>query len=124
MFFLGSFLSGHDEAREREGRRPVPFPMINPKWGQDWIDAPIDGYMISKKPKNLEGAKKLVTFLGGAKATDLYLAINSGNLGANKRANTSKYSPLQRKGAKLIVSTNRIAPDAWTATRVPTSRRR
>jgi multiple sugar transport system substrate-binding protein len=86
-----------------------PFPMINPKWGQDSIDAPIDGYMISKKPKNLEGAKKLVAFLGSAKAIDLYLAINSGNLGANKRTNTSKYSPLQKKGAKLIASTKHIA---------------
>ena len=37
-----------------------PFPAINPKWGQDSIDAPIDGFMISKKPKNSSGAKKLL----------------------------------------------------------------
>ena len=62
---------------------PVPGRSIR-KWGQDSIDAPIDGYMISKKPKNLEAPKKLVGFLGTAPAIDAYLAINSGNLGANK----------------------------------------
>ena len=109
MFFLGSFLTGAMKPANAKDVDLFPFPMINPKWGQDSIDAPIDGYMISRKPKNLEGAKKLVGFLGSAKATDLYLAINSGNLGANKHTNTSKYSPLQKKGAKLIASTKHIA---------------
>ena len=83
--------------------------MINPKWGQDSIDAPIDGYMISKKPKNLDGAKKLVGFLGTAPAIDAYLKINSGNLGSNKHTNTATYSPLQKKEAKLIAATKNIA---------------
>jgi multiple sugar transport system substrate-binding protein len=109
MFFLGSFLTGAMKPANAKDVDLFPFPMINSKWGQDSIDAPIDGYMISKKPKNLDGAKKLVTFLGSAKATDLYLAINSGNLGANKHTNTSKYSPLQKKGAKLIAGTKNIA---------------
>ncbi len=109
MYFLGSFLTGAMKPANAKDVDLFPFPMINPKWGQDSIDAPIDGYMISKKPKNLEGAKKLVGFLGTAKATDLYLAINSGNLGANKHTNTARYSPLQKKGAKLIASTKHIA---------------
>ena len=65
--------------------------------------------MISKKPKNLDGAKKLVGFLGTAPAIDAYLKINSGNLGSNKHTNTSAYSPLQKKEAKLIAATKNIA---------------
>ena len=99
--------------------------MINPKWGQDSIDAPIDGYMISKKPKNVWTApKKLVGFLGTAPAIDAYLKINSGNLGSNKRTNTAKYSPLQKKEAKLIAARPRTSRSTWTATRGPTSPRR
>jgi multiple sugar transport system substrate-binding protein len=109
MFFLGSFLTGAMKPANAKDIDLFPFPMINPKWGRDSIDAPIDGYMISKKPKNVDGAKALVTFLGSAHATDLYLAINSGNLGANKHTNTSKYSALQKKGAKLIAGTKNIA---------------
>ena len=26
-----------------------PYPSINPKWGQDSLDAPIDGFMLSKQ---------------------------------------------------------------------------
>ncbi len=109
MFLLGGFLTGAMKPANAKDIDFFPFPVINPRWGQDSIDAPIDGYMVSKNPKNMDGAKKLVGFLGTAPATDAYLAINSGNLGANRHTNTSKYSPLQKKSAKLIASTKHIA---------------
>jgi multiple sugar transport system substrate-binding protein len=109
MFLLGGFLTGAMKPANAKDVDFFPFPVINPRWGQDSIDAPIDGYMISKKPKNLDGAKKLVGFLGTAPAIDAYLKINSGNLGSNRRTNTSKYSPLQKKEAKLIAATKHIA---------------
>jgi multiple sugar transport system substrate-binding protein len=109
MFFLGSFLTGAMKPANQPDIDLFPFPAVNPKWGQDSIDAPIDGYMLSKKPKNLAGAKALVGFLGTAPAIDAYLKLNSGNLGANKGTNTAKYSPLQKKGAKLIAATKNIA---------------
>jgi len=43
------------------------------------------------------------------RAIDAYLKINSGNLGSNRRTNTAKYSPLQKKEAKLIAATKHIA---------------
>ncbi len=109
MFFLGGFLTGAMQPANAKDIDFFAFPSINPKWGQDSIDAPIDGYMISKSPKNLAGAKKLVEFLGTAPAIDAYLKINSGNLGSNKHTNTSAYSPLQKKEAKLIAATKNIA---------------
>ena len=109
MFFLGSFLTGAMKPENAKDVDLFPFPSINAKWGQDSIDAPIDGYMVSKKPKNLAAAKALVGFLGTAPAIDAYLKINSGNLGANKHTNTAAYSSLQKKGAKLIASTKHIA---------------
>jgi multiple sugar transport system substrate-binding protein len=109
MFLLGGFLTGAMKPANAKDIDFFPFPVINPKWGQDSIDAPIDGYMISKRPKNLDGAKQLVGFLGTAPAIDAYLAINSGNLGSNRHTNTSKYSPLQKKEARLIAATKHIA---------------
>jgi len=109
MFFLGSFLTGAMKPANAKDVDLFPFPIINPKWGQDSIDAPIDGNMLSKKPKNIDAAKKLVAFLGSAPALNAYLKINSGNLGTNKHTNTSAYTPLQRKGARLIASTKHIA---------------
>ena len=109
MFLLGGFLTGAMKPANAKDVDFFPFPVINPRWGQDSIDAPIDGYMVSKSPKNLDGAKKLVGFLGTAPAIDAYLKINSGNLGSNRRTNTAKYSPLQKKEAKLIAATKHIA---------------
>ena len=109
MFLLGGFLTGAMKPANAKDVDFFPFPVINPRWGQDSIDAPIDGYMVSKRPKNIDGAKKLVGFLGTAPAIDAYLKINSGNLGSNRRTNTAKYSPLQKKEAKLIAATKHIA---------------
>jgi multiple sugar transport system substrate-binding protein len=109
MFLLGGFLTGAMKPANAKDVDFFPFPMINPKWGRDSIDAPIDGYMVSKHPKNIDGAKKLVGFLGTAPAIDAYLKLNSGNLGSNKHTNTSAYSPLQKKEAKLIAQTKHIA---------------
>ena len=73
MFLLGGFLTGAMKPANAKDVDFFPFPVINPRWGQDSIDAPIDGYMVSKSPKNLDGAKKLVGFLGTAPAIDAYL---------------------------------------------------
>jgi hypothetical protein len=70
--------------------------------GQDSIDAPIDGFMLAKKPKNLDGAKKLIGYFGTAQAINIYNPLNPGNLAVNKHANKSHYSPLQKKEAALI----------------------
>ena len=86
-----------------------PYPSINPKWGQDSIDAPIDGFMLSKKPKNLAGAKALLTYLGSAAAANTYLASDPNDVGANRGTSTAKYTPLQKKAALLIAGSKHIA---------------
>jgi multiple sugar transport system substrate-binding protein len=109
MFLLGGFVVSNFQPANAPDVDFFPFPMINPKWGQDSIDAPIDGYMLSKAPKNLDGAKKLVGYFGTAQAINTYLPLNPGNLGVNKHTNTSKYTPLQKKEAALIAATPHIA---------------
>ena len=100
MFLLGGFLTGAMKPANAKDVDFFPFPVINPRWGQDSIDAPIDGYMISKSPKNMDGAKKLVGFLGTAPAIDAYLKINSGNLGSNRRTNTVQVLAAAEEGGE------------------------
>jgi multiple sugar transport system substrate-binding protein len=109
MFLLGGFVVSNFKPENVADVDFFPFPAINPKWGQDSIDAPIDGYMISKSPKNLAGAKALVGYLGTAQAINLYLPLNPGNLAANKNADKSHYTALQKKEAALIAKTKHIA---------------
>jgi multiple sugar transport system substrate-binding protein len=109
MYLLGGFLTSNFQPKNQPDIDFFPFPVVNPKWGQDSIDAPIDGYMLSKHPANITGAKKLVGYFGTAQAINIYLPLNPGNLAANKLANKSKYTPLQKKEAALIAATPHIA---------------
>ena len=85
------------------------FPTINSKYGQDAVEAPIDGFMLSKSPKNLDGAKKLIEFLGSATAANTYLKTDTNDVGTNKNTDTSHYTALQKKCAKFISGAKQIS---------------
>jgi multiple sugar transport system substrate-binding protein len=110
MLLLGTFVGTvyTDKAAHNE-LDFFAFPSINPKWGQDSVEAPIDGFMLSKSPKNPEAAKALLTFLGSAAAANTYLKYDPNNVGTNKKTNTKNYTPLQKKSAKLIASAKHIS---------------
>ena len=74
MYLLGSFVAQQATApADHADLDFFPYPMINSKWGQDSLDAPIDGFLMSKHPKNAAGAKQLLAYLGTAAAENIYL---------------------------------------------------
>jgi multiple sugar transport system substrate-binding protein len=110
MYLLGSFVA--QQATDPADHADIdffPYPVINPKWGQDSLDAPIDGYLMSKHAKNADGAKQLLKFLGSAAAENTYLKTDANDVGAAKNASTAHYNTLQKKAAKLIASAKHIA---------------
>ena len=98
MFLLGGFVVSNFKTANQADVDFFPFPVINSKWGQDSIDAPIDGYMLSKKPKNLDGAKKLIGYFGTA-AGDQHLppAQPGQPRASNKHANKSTTARCRRR---------------------------
>ncbi len=110
MFLLGSFVGVQftDKAAHAD-LDFFPFPQINPKHGQDSVEAPIDGFMLSRSPSNKDGALKLLEFLGSAQAANTYLKTDSNDVGTNKNTDTSHYTALQKKSAKLISSAKHIS---------------
>jgi multiple sugar transport system substrate-binding protein len=110
MFLLGSFVGTQfTDAAAHADLDFFAFPTINPKYDQDSVEAPIDGFMMSKSPKNKDGATKLLEFLGTATAANTYLKTDSNDVGTNKNTNTSHYTVLQKKCAKLIASAKHIS---------------
>ncbi|MCL7377946.1 ABC transporter substrate-binding protein [Streptomyces sp. 35G-GA-8] len=85
-----------------------PFPEIDPAYGQDAVEAPTDGFMLSRKPKNPDGARKFLEFLGGAKAENLYMGVDPSNVAVNSAATTGSYNALQKKSAELIAGAKHI----------------
>ncbi|QIY93700.1 ABC transporter substrate-binding protein [Streptomyces sp. S1D4-11] len=86
-----------------------PFPEIDATHGQDAVEAPTDGFMLSRRPKNESGAKKFLEFLGGARAEELYMGVDPSNLAVNEKAGTGSYNALQKKSADLIASAKHIS---------------
>ncbi|MGA5200372.1 ABC transporter substrate-binding protein [Streptomyces variegatus] len=85
------------------------FPEIDSAYGQDAVEAPTDGFMLSRSPKNEDGARKFLEFLGGAQAEELYAGVDPSNLGVNEQTSTSSYNDLQKKSAELIGSAENIS---------------
>jgi multiple sugar transport system substrate-binding protein len=103
MMLLGLFIGQQfPEGADRDDLDFFPFPEIDSAVGSDVVEAPIDGFMLSAKPRNESGAKDLLKYLGSAKAEDTYLKSDPNNIGAHNDADTSGYNALQKKAQQLV----------------------
>ena len=116
MYLIGTFLASQfDPTKDPKAQEILDdmdffaFPAIDPAHGQDAVEAPIDGFMMAKAPKNEAGAKALLAALGGAATIDAYLAVDPSVVAANAKANTASYNALQKKSAELVGSAKYIA---------------
>ena len=103
MYVLGSFVAQQfTNKADLDDLDFFPFPEINPQFGQDTVEAPTDGFMVSKAPKNHAGVTKLMEFLGTPEAEQIYLKADSSVVAASSKADTSSYTPLQKKAYDMI----------------------
>jgi multiple sugar transport system substrate-binding protein len=110
MFVLGSFVGTQfTKPADIADLDFFPYPVMNPKYGQQAVEAPIDGFLMSRHAKNAAGAKKLLTYLGSPVAENTYLATDSNDVAVNKHASTAHYNALQKKCAKYIAGAKQIS---------------
>jgi multiple sugar transport system substrate-binding protein len=79
------------------------------KEGRDAVEAPIDGWMLSKKGGDNQAAKDLLAFMGTAEGSNTYQAIDPSNLSLVKDADTSKLTPLNKKCSDVIAGAKNIS---------------
>jgi multiple sugar transport system substrate-binding protein len=109
MYLLGSFVAQQFKAEDLADLDFFAYPTIDSKWGQDAVEAPIDGFMISKKAKNVPGAKELLKYLASAEAQNIYLKTDPSDVGANSKVDASGYNAIQKKSAEFIGSAKQIS---------------
>src|SRR5205823_14467158 len=96
MYLLGSFVAQQaTNAADHADLDFLPYPMINSKWGQDSLDAPIDGYLMPKHAKNVTGAKQLLGFRGTAAAETTSLKTENTDARAAQDPSPAHTAPLQ-----------------------------
>ena len=108
MYLLGLFVTQQMTAN-LDDVDFFTFPEVDSTIGADAIDAPIDGFMMAKKPKNEAGAKALLGYLATGPAEDIYLKSDSSVVGVSSAADTTGYTGLQKKSAEVVQNAKSIA---------------
>ncbi|MEV8567372.1 extracellular solute-binding protein [Streptomyces sp. NPDC051322] len=78
------------------------FPAINPTYGQDYMDAPTDGFMLSKKAKNTVAAKAVLEYIGTGAAEATYLKTDQWDVGLATGLQVPSYNAIQKKSVTEI----------------------
>ena len=109
MYYLGMFVGqAFTDETDREDLDFFPFPEITPEFGQDTIEAPIDGWLMAPEPEDEEAALKLLAWFGSVEGQEAYLKTDPNNVAANTDADTSNYNSLQTKAVELIGQADHI----------------
>ncbi len=110
MYFLGTF------AVEQAGEAGAdvgffPFPLLGTQYdGENAIDAPIDGFMLSANPKNPEAAKAFLKCVATPEAQVAYVTSPGiGSVAVSPQADTSKYTEVQKMSAEVLKTAGNIA---------------
>ena len=110
LYLIGTFLTGQYKVQaDIDDIDFFAFPTIDAKYGQDAVEAPIDGFMMAAKPKNPEAAKEFLAYIGTAAAEEAYLKIDPSNVAANSKASTANYSAIQKKSAEFVGKAKQIS---------------
>jgi multiple sugar transport system substrate-binding protein len=79
-----------------------PFPVINDQYGQDYMDAPTDGFMLPKKAKNPDAAKEVLKYLGTGDAEATFLKTDHWDVGLAQNLQVPTYNDIQKKSVEAI----------------------
>jgi multiple sugar transport system substrate-binding protein len=109
MYLLGMFVGQQFTGAAHEDLDFFNFPEIDSRQGTDSIEAPIDGFMISAKVKNEGRARQMLRFMATPQAQRAYLSVDKSMLASSLKADTSGYTPLQKKAAEFITNAKHIA---------------
>jgi multiple sugar transport system substrate-binding protein len=109
-YLLGSFVAQQfKQGAEQDDLDFFGFPEVDSTIGADAVEAPIDGYMMSKRPKNEAGALKMLSYIGSPEAQNVLVKADPSVVASNGKADTSGYTALQKKSAEFVASAKSIA---------------
>ena len=86
-----------------------PYPTINATYGQDYMDAPADGFILPKKRKNGGSAKKVLEYIGTGPAESAYLKTDQWDVGLATNISTANYDAIQKKSTAAIAACKNVA---------------
>lgn len=110
MYYLGTFAAQQfAKGAEQDDLDFFIFPEIDSAIGTGAIEAPTDGYMMSRRPKNEAGAKKWLGYLGSAAAQNILVQADPSVVATSQQADETKYTDLQKKMLGLLKGAKEVS---------------
>jgi multiple sugar transport system substrate-binding protein len=85
------------------------YPTIDTQWGTDYMDAPADGFMLPKKGKNQDAAKKVLEYIGTGDAEAAFLKTDQWDVGVASGLNAPTYNAIQKKSVTEIAKCKNVS---------------
>jgi multiple sugar transport system substrate-binding protein len=104
MFVAQSFPEGPD----RDDLDFFPFPEFDPAVGTDAVEAPMDGFMMRRNPRNHTGSVRLLEYLAQAQPQLAYAEVDPQAIPAHRAADLGQFTPMVRKAAALVQNSPQI----------------
>jgi multiple sugar transport system substrate-binding protein len=86
-----------------------PFPVINPTYGTDYMDAPTDGFILPKKGKNTAAAKAVLEYIGTGAAETGFLQTDHWDVGLASGLIAPSYNDIQKKSVAEIAKCKNVS---------------
>ena len=102
MMTIGNFVGIQFPNGDTSDLDFFPWPAMNDEFGTDTIEAPIDGWVMAKEPKNPDAAKEFLLYIGSAEAQTVYLSKDSSVIGASEDIPETQYNALQQKSRAAV----------------------
>lgn len=109
MMVIGSFIGQQFDEADQDDIDFFNFPEVDSTIGADAVEAPIDGFMMSKRPRNEDGAKKLLEYFGSADDGVVQTTNDPSGIAANTKSDQAHYTDLQKKCAEFVASAASIS---------------
>ncbi len=109
MYVLGMFVGQQFPKEQQDDLDFFTFPEVDSTIGSDAIEAPIDGFMMAKRPRNEKAAKAFLSFLGTPTAEGTYVKSDPTVIGVNSAADASGYTALQKKAVEFVGNAKNIS---------------
>jgi multiple sugar transport system substrate-binding protein len=110
MYFLGTFAGEQAAEADRADLDFFPFPTLGTEFDAELgIDAPIDGFMMSREPADPDAGRAFLEYLASGPAQIEFLKASPNSVAAANVADTSGYNDFQKKSAEIIAGSGAIA---------------
>jgi len=108
MMTLGTFIGQQFPPDQQDDLDFAVWRELSAGFGTTTVDAPIDGFLMAKSPKNEAGAKEVLYNMGTAAAQEAYLSKDPSAIATASDTDTSSYTALQTKVMEAVSNAGEV----------------